>query len=483
MNYKVGLLLTMLAMMVISVIFYQIDDGTGFARVHQHREATPKKETRKDAAFSTHLPIISIDTRGKEIPGSRDDSEKGITYESLLTDVSIIDHDKKLNHPDDNPTKKAMAQVAYRGNSSRLFDKKSLKVKFVKEDGSDDDVEVCGMHKDDEWVFHGPFLDRTLMRNYLCYNVAGEIMEYAPNCRYFELMVNGEYQGLYLAVEPPTQGKHRINIEKSKDDRAETSYIVRWDRSTKGDHLLNNFTFYTELSGVSALDVRYPGKNRIDEKKMKYIEEDISRIEKTLYSYDLNYSKKASYKNSIDMNSFAEYFIINEFFQNVDAGRFSTFYYKDVKGKVKLSVWDFNNACDNYIDYIYGGAGFTMQDSPWFGMLLKDPEFVELVVQKYRNLRKGVLSDDYLMRYIDETQKYLGSAVDRNYEKWGYVFDLKNADDHNFLNPVSRNYDSYEKSVGQLKGWIKSRGSWLDKHIDSLYQYCQDSKTKNTLLK
>ncbi len=58
-------------------------------------------------------------------------------------------------------------------------------------------------------------LDRSLLRNYISYNLAGELMEYAPNVRYSEVIINGEYQGLYLIVESIEQGVHRIPVEKA----------------------------------------------------------------------------------------------------------------------------------------------------------------------------------------------------------------------------------------------------------------------------
>ena len=195
------------------------------------------------------------------------------------------------------------------------------------------------------------------------------------------------------------------------------------------------------------------------------IEDDVSRIEKTLYSYDLTAAS-----DFIDLNSFAEYFVINELFRNVDAGRFSTFYYKNTRGKLKACVWDFNNGCDNYIDYQWDEAGFTMQDAPWFGQLLKDKRFVGLVVAKYRQLRSGLLSEHSLLSYLDETLAWLGDEVDRNNEKWGYVFDLSQYNGMNYLTPVERNDASYEQAVARLKQFLIDRGRWLDEHIETLYQ-------------
>lgn len=482
-------ILTALCMLAACAALSRLELEQKSARVHQHKEKEwqPSKSLKENSS-STHLPIVKLETKGKKVPGTPIVKNSKIAgYETaengdstVQADISVIDGGHGKNNPTDEPEMKSKAQIRYRGNSSRFFDKKSYSIHLVKKDGTEKQEKMAGMNSHNEWVLNGPFLDRTLVRNYLCLNVAGEIMEYAPNVRYCELYLNGEYQGLYLLMESVSRGKKRINIPKPEKNRDVTSYIVRWDRTGKGDHELKNYTFYTLKNDVSSLDVRYPGNRQITKKRLQYIEEDISKIEKVLYSYDLTDEQKGAAKY-IDYNSFAEYFVINEFFRNVDAGRFSTFYYKDARGKLKACVWDFNNAGDNYIDYVWNASGFTMQDAPWFGTLLKDERFVNAVVAKYHKLRKGVLSESYLTFYVDETVSWLGAEVEKNYGKWGYVFDLSRYNGMNYLSPPSRNDTSYEKSVTRLKRFIRERGEWMDQHIETLYQYCHSSKNVNEL--
>lgn len=70
-------------------------------------------------------------------------------------------------------------------------------------------------------------------------------------------------------------------------------------------------------------------------------------FEKTLYSYDYDTEPYAWWEQA-DMSSFVDYFILNEFTCNYDAGWLSTYIYRDVRGKYKMCIWDFNSACDNY---------------------------------------------------------------------------------------------------------------------------------------
>ena len=92
---------------------------------------------------------------------------------------------------------------------------------------------------------HGPFLDKTLIRNYMWYNIAGEIMDYAPNVRFCEVMVNGEYQGVYVMTEKITAGKDgsRLNLEVNRKDNTFTGYLLRVDQGSRNEMKnINNFS-------------------------------------------------------------------------------------------------------------------------------------------------------------------------------------------------------------------------------------------------
>ena len=104
-------------------------------------------------------------------------------------------------------------------------------------------------------------------------------------------------------------------------------------------------------------------------------------------------------------------------------------------------------------------------------------------MEKYHQLREGPLSTDYILNYIDETDAWLKEAIIRNDEVWGYVYDLENYDIYNYLSPVERNMESHEEAIEQLKHFIEERGQWLDEHIESLYQYCSESKNANEMLR
>lgn len=474
-------------LVIFLIIFFgfiaSIDFIDNHKRVHQHLAEEKKQGCNKQGEeFCTHLPIVNIETNNQDITISNYGSEEVVDNRSniIVGEFQIIDNKNENNHKDGTPQISSKVTIKYRGYSSLYFDKKSYKIKLVNSDlSSNKNCNVMGMGYHDEWVLNGPFLDKTLIRNYMCMNISGEIMKNAPDIRFCELFVDGEYKGVYVAMENIDYGMDRVNITQYNEGDEFSSYIIRADRDVDQENKIENFSKYSlRIPANTAIEIIYPPKKELYPELIEYISEDFSRFEKTLYSFDYN-DKNLGYRKYINVDSFVDYFIINEFFKNYDAGRFSTFFYKDIRGKINIGpVWDFNNACDNYMEVAYDEKGFNMVNGTWYFMLTKDEKFINSVISRYKQLRKTYLSDEYLINYIDETVDYLGDAVKRNYDVWGYSFEQESLNVSNRLEPVDRNVKSYEESIVQLKTFIRDRGAWLDENIEILKQYCHESRTK-----
>ena len=458
-------------------------------RIHQHLTAQPKEACEQSHSVTelcSHLPLICIDTYGQEIPG------KGLTdaagkhsgfsvtpdgADRITASIKVIDRETEYNHPNDKPSVSSNIVIHVRGNSSRFFEKSGYKIKLVDENGNSNPQSLLGMDKHHEWALHGPYLDKTLLRNYMMYNLSGEVMDYAPNVRFCEVLINGEYEGVYVLTEMITAGKDGARLTMSVDakDNTYTGYLLRLDRRNKdGFDTLNNLTAYTlRCDSDLMLDIEYPGQTKLNEALKNSIETDFSRFEKSLYSYDFN-DQKQGYRNYIDVDSFVTYFLIHELVVNYDAGSYSTYIYKDTSGKFKMCVWDFNNACDNYQEKsVMTVQHFEIQNKLWFGMLMKDKDFVESIIKKYKALRKTFFSDEYIEEYINSVIDYLGPAIERNSKRWASSFE-----DDTLLEPAERNLHSYDEAVSQLKNFFKERTRWLDDNIETLKQYSAESKIK-----
>lgn len=488
MKYRViGTLAAVLMLLTVLLTSAWSDEGPA-NRVHQHLTARqPDAGCDCDGSeLCTHLPLVLIDTGGQEIPGkvTGQTDDFGETINTLaadgrdVIDVSfvVVDNQTRNNHPSDEATLTTTAQIRVRGHSSRQFEKSPYQLDFVDENGEAAPAAVMGMPAHSEWVLYGPYLDKSLVRNYMWYNIAGEVMEWAPNVRYCELILNGEYRGLYLMVETITDGEDcRLNLSTTEQNVKTTGYLLRGDRTTQED-LGGQRDIYTYLERMLTLRtdilIKYPGRSSLTQELRQEIELDYAAFEKALYSYDYD-TDDYGYWNYIDVDNFVDYFLINEFSLNVDAGRYSTYIYKDLSGKFKLAVWDFNNACDNFPTDPLTPDQINMVSHTWYFMLCKSEDFVERLLDRYDELRASVLNETYLLNYIDETLAYLGPAVERNNQRWNDAMTQWEP-----LTPVERNLHSHEEAVDQLKEWLYERGIWLDENIHTIRQNCHPSRTK-----
>ncbi len=464
------------------MIFGNADKG----RYEQHKDAPAKQActTRhSEGELCTHLPVISIETQ-ETIPGKAITDEKGkVTGYTTAADgsdrirgrISTFDSEEKYNHPTDTPTLTSEITIHIRGNSSRTFDKPGYAVNLINSDGTDRAQSMLGMDAHADWVLHGPFIDKSLMRNYMWYNIAGGIMDWAPNVRFCEVTVNGEYMGLYVLCESITAGQDGARLSMSVDvkNNSFSGYVLRLDRGAANPQKnLRTFSKYS-LRTKNIIDLVYPGSGKSTPALAEEIRQDFSDFEKALYSYDFD-NPGDGYDTYIDTQSFVDYFLINEFTCNYDAGWLSTYIYKDISGKFRMCIWDFNSACDNYQESKMMPNNFEMQNCLWYVMLIKDEDFTDALIKRYRELRGTFFSEEFLYDYIDSCIDYLGPAVERNFEKWGYTFEKEN----DVLSPAWRNPRSYDEAIESLKSFIAERGEWMDENIESLRQYSAESKIK-----
>lgn len=404
--------------------------------------------------FSTTLPVVYMNTKGQQV----------LKENVIWGNIALLDGNGEEQSVFSTPNSIYRATIKYRGASSySKFDKKQYRIKFYKnKKDSAKEVSLAGMGANSEWVLNGPYLDKTLIRNKLVYDLARELNGWAPDTRFVELFVDGEYQGVYLAVEPVTNGESRLRLSEFGLLSGETAYIVNRDRMNTGSEEIvtwgktNGYTY-------NALYIRYPSKNKITEKQKEYITKNISEFEQALYGTNFS-DKRIGYQAYIDMDNWVDYFIINEFAMNYDAGNLSTYIYKELGGKLQLAVWDFNNGFDNYQWFRTETDVLHTVENSWFQRLWQDEAFRERVCERYVQLRKTTLSDEHIAEKIASYQEELGEAVDRNFKVWGYSF-KESLLAGTTKEGTARDIRSYEEAMKQLTDTIRERLAYLDKEL------------------
>lgn len=466
-------ILVVIGLLVSSISLSIFIEKNSQKRVHHHRQEDIKNQPREfdmkddytiSDSFSTHLPLVVIDTNGESPKsGVAWDKEKGY-FAPLDIDpyvdgnITIIDNEGSVNNIKDKPTNKSDILIRQRGNTSTTFPKKQYLIKTINKDGSKNKQDILGMGEEWEWVLNISYIDKTLLRNYMDLNIAGEIMPYTPDVRYCEVVMkdNDEYtyEGVYLMMENVKQGEDRVNISQYDNKFTKSSYLLRRDRFEEDAVLLDNYSTKNKLL-VGYLEVKYPKKDEITEKTIEYITNDINKFEECIYSDNIDEFYK--YRDYIDVESFIDYFIINEFFANYDSGYHSTYIYKENGSKISMGpVWDFDMCLDNDIKLQNKLKidSTAMHDAPWFRQLLKDADFTKKVIDRYYYLRKGILSEENLIKYIDDTVSFLGPSIERDILRWKYE-------------------GEYNAEIEKMKLVIREHGKWLDENIDSLYQFAE----------
>ena len=499
---------TAVCVLLLAIFFQDLEGQTGVLRYQQHREQ-PSEEALGPCSvcggkseLCTHLPIIRIETGGQTIPGRPYEGLNGETAgyytgdfgeEEILVQFSTVSEEGIWHHGDDPATQEGTAMFRYRGNSSRWFTKGSFRLRTVEED---DPLTVrrlglLGMKDGEEWALHGPFLDKTLMRNYMCMNLSAEVMgTWVPDTRFCELVLDGEYQGVYLLMETVDVDENRLDLSEYTPGDPVLSYLVRIEPYTNPEKVLDNFTGYSyRMEPGRHLELLYPGTMNQTQRVKNYVQADFNEAERLIYSLEMLDGSDA-WRQELDMDSFINYYILMEFFGINDTFTASTYFYRDVRGKLSIGpVWDYNNAFDNFFDPLPSEA-FLLSQRGWFAQLMEDEDFVEQVISRYRQLRRGILSEKRLLAYEKEIEVWLGSAADRNFEVWGYTFDPEqlSIQERRRPDPITGgtlrevNPSSYEEAVEWMMDYIVDRGEWIDEHIDSLRQYCHPSRFANRML-
>lgn len=428
-------------------------------------------DTRVTADFQSHLPLVVFDVADEE-PGAdgRWDEEKGY-YVPAEGDpyahgsLWVIDNEDGVNRLTDSPGTRGEIQMRLRGNSSLRFPKKQYLVEFTDEDGNKTKKDVLGMGADSDWILNISWQDPSLLRNYLAYTLGKATVVNTPDVRLCELVRRRagsfEYLGVYLMMENVKQGPDRVDIPRYRANQT-LSFILRRDRYDESQTMLDTYATERGLS-EGFLGVKYPNKEKILPADIPKIEEKINDFEKVLYSDDAE--TFLTYGKYIDIPSFVDYFIFNEFLMNYDAGFNSTYLYLDYTGRLKMGpFWDYDQCLANDTAFESKLDSTAFHNAPWFRQLLRDPNFVLKLEKRYHELRAGQFSDANLETLLKAARSYLGTAAQRDWNRWQYGEAVP-------LNPNAAAPQSFGEAASALEETLLTHARWLDRHIDSLYQF------------
>ncbi len=420
---------------------------------------------------SSNLPIILINTGGMAIPNEpKMQVQMGIIYNGIGVRNYITDPFNNYNNK---------IGIETRGSSSSSFPQKTYGFETRDINGIQKDTVVLGMPTEHDWILYAPYDDKTCLRNVLSYDVANKTGHYASRTKFCELVINGQYQGIYVLMEKIKRDNNRVSISTLlptdiTGDQLTGGYIIKVDRVDGPTSYWTSPYLASDGSSVNFVHV-YPKDGIIAPQQRNYIMAYIDTVENVLagsmFADQIN-----GYRKYIGVNSFIDYFILNEVSKNVDGYRLSTFFYKDkqsIGGKLQAGpAWDYNLAWWN-ADYCLGdlatGWAYDIgavcpggwQPNFWWGRLLQDPTYTAQLRCRWEELRLTTLSIPVLNNYVDSLATYLNEAQARHFTAWPIL------GAYTWPNPSPLPAD-YLGEITAIKTWISNRILWMDANLPGI---------------
>ena len=385
--------------------------------------------------------------------------------------IELLDENGKLLVSED------LRNISGRGNHTFTFEKKSYLMNF------DRDIDFFGMGESDSWVLLCNVYDPAYIRNKLVYEMALQAqMPGSPHSEFVDVYFNGEYGGLYQFCERVDIGKNRLEIgdlsaanqelngpglEYANPFLSETGnkkgfLLQRNPKDITGGYLLERDyggkALQTESRFITALGDHFTIKNPkyASREEVEYISSLMQEIEDAIIAPDgVNPNSGKHYTEYIDLQSWADKYLVEEITENQGGGCSSSYFYKpqdSLSSKVYGGpVWDYDKAFGNAAGFnqdtqILGFLTLHDYHTTWFYYLYRHDDFVEMVKKEYREKFSDYLSimaeekaDEYLAHIMD--------SIRLDKVRFGYIWE----DSPDYLEQVER-----------VKRFILERKAFLD---------------------
>ena len=390
----------------------------------------PKKsEQNEDKLYQiTNIPLIVVNTEGK------------INYnkktEKTPCTIIIINNGKIST--------KQTGTINIRGNSSKSLDKKPFRINFDKEEN------ILDMKsKAKNWVLLANHMDKSLIRNLIAFKISSLLgQKYSPECKPINLIVDGSFEGNYIICDKIEKLEGRVELDSMNQACNEYPEITGGYLMEIDSRANDKPYHFTSKKGVK-VTINYPDTNKI---QTKYIKNWFDDIEENIYN-NQNIDK-------IDLESFSQYFILEEFCADIDSV-FSSFYFTKQRNDDKMyfgPAWDFDLSLDNDVRlyptnskkkwiFTYGGSSGTFRK--FISKLMSCEDTLKAVQQKWRDIIMNSFTKEKVLNFIEEQIQYLDESIKLNFKRWKIL--------NKILRWEAKARGSYEKEIKHLKEFIEER--------------------------
>jgi len=407
--------------------------------------------------LKSNLPIFIINTEnGISIPDEpKITAHLGIIYNED-GEINYSNHDFNIYD--------GKIGIELRGNSTQWYaEKKSYDLETRDYIGEDLDVSILGLPPESDWVLRASYFDHTFIRNPLAGYMSRQTGYWAPKTKHVEVILNGEYQGIYILLEDIKRDKNRIDINKLKVTEI------------SGEDLTGGYIW--EVTGSDPnfgenRKLKYPKFSKVHPIQLDYIKSIDNAFRNKMRSSSKVYSNPNSgYVEHIWAESFIYELIIQESLRNIDAYRHSSYYFKDKNELINAGpVWDFDQSSGNSSAYDGEKVEGWIVNNPkiekypfYWSLLLDDPFFKYSVSLRWKELRQNKFKTENLFNYIDSIGAKLSEAQAREFKKWPVLGKNIWRETEGF-----EKRDTYQKEVNYLKEFLKQRWEWMDLQLENI---------------
>ena len=372
------------------------------------------------------LPVMYIETRNRQPITTKTVYIPGTYY--------IVDE----VHPEVNvgtPALPLPLEMRGRGHSSWKGVKKPYKIKLGEK------APLLGMNKHKHWALL-KFYEPTVAGMRLG-NIMG--MDWTPSTRPIEVVLNGDYLGLYLLTETNRISKQRLDIyEQPNWNEDENSIPYGWLVEVD-NYWENNQIVFRENSSWN-MNITLHSPDSLSAAQRDWLLNEFKSINSAIYCDDKTTS---TWEQSIDVEAMARYFIIQEVLDNSDGFHGSFYLHKDWTDDARWvagPLWDLScnqRAKTDYTFRMKTSYGFTPH---WIGELIKDEDFCQAVRHAWREFYPTEMAG--WMAYIDEHLLPCSQAYEQEMIRWNYT-----------------NRESLATRVERLKAALVANAEWFNEHL------------------
>lgn len=385
-----------------------------------------KTEEYTVAVTFSNLPVVYVTTPAPIV--SKDDWVKNCA-------IQIVNSDNAGTYES--------VQMKGRGNSTWGYPKKPYAIKLDKK------AEVLGMPKHKRWVLlanYGDFSDlRTEASMFLGRQTT---LEYTPRTSYIEVVLNGTYQGLYQMTE-------QLKIDENRVAVGDDGFLLEIDARAGQDP----DDIYFKDSGISNPVVIKDPDVVSGSPEYEYIRMYISSVTAALKEISAD-ANTTGFLDLIDLNSFIDWYLVNEITRNNDACFWSSCYMHLKRGdKLKMGpLWDFDLAIGNTdTNDSRNPIGFWLKNTIyWYQLLFQSPQFVTHLKEHFNKLYED---RNRLYEYIRQQRTLISEPYYNNELRWNRL---------NIGSSIDVINSSHEDRVESMINWLETRFNWMKNEFDKL---------------